>query len=132
MSIIILVMELVNSFEEENWVFLVESLFTKTVDELHNTHLTLNPANRFIYHLHLLTTVTERVTYEKQLQLLGETNDLDSQLRQQARSCRVECEESVDRLQEYRTKAKIFKATDPNINEQGNIWLQVFGKLFLK
>ena len=89
LSIIILVMELVNSFEEENWFFLVESLFAKNVDELHNTHKIPNPANRFIYHLHLLTTVTERVTYEKQLKLLGETNDLDSQLRQQAKSCRV-------------------------------------------
>ena len=120
-SIVIMVMELIKGVSEDDWFFLVESVFIKTLAKLRNT----NSTNRFDYHLHILRTVVECVSPHQQLQLLGETNGLDTRLRQYAKASRVECEENIDRLQEYRTEAKICLAAAPIINEQGKIWFQV-------
>ena len=134
-SIIIMVMELIKGVGDNGRFFLAESLFDKTVAELRKTDYRATSdffaesADQFNYCLHILRTVVECVSPHQQLKLLGETNGLDKRLRQHAKSCRVECEEKIGRLQKYRTAAKISIATatnpTPNINEQGKISLQV-------
>ena len=90
-SIIILVMELIKGVSDDDWIFLAESLFTKTIAELGNTDWAFLQglstfraffvaSVHFNYCLHILKTVGECVSPQQQLKLLGETNGLDMQL----------------------------------------------------
>ena len=129
-SIIIMVMELIKGVGDNSRFFLAESIFNKTVAKLRNIYMRNRLINnvtyyQFNYYLHILRTVVECVSPHQKLKLLGETNGLDTRLRQYAKASRVECEENIDRLQEYRTEAKICLAAAPIINEQGKIWFQV-------